>query len=159
MRKFLNVFTVLVLILVIGFFVSCEENEEGEEGEIVQPETTKDLSFLGTDTDLGTDTAGYSVIISSDEKFTITEWDTLCNKVVEAIIRASEKGDTEKRGLSYIFYAPNKSKIILLKSGFKNAEKNGVNENGAEGVIIYLNINTIDTVDILEEHIKPLYGW
>jgi hypothetical protein len=101
----------------------------------VQADTPKDLSF-GTNC---------KVTISSTEKFTTAEWNTLCNSVVAAI----ENGYKNNTGINALRFearfaeSENTSIKILSNSTTYNCEvKAGDNT-------IYLKMSAIDTVDFL----------
>jgi ABC-type glycerol-3-phosphate transport system substrate-binding protein len=99
----------------------------------VQPATTRILSFG----------INCKVTIKSDDLFTNTEWNTLCNKVVSAIEREYTKvnGTIDQIRFEGVF-------ATNISINLSTSASNDCTVNAGDTTNIYLKISAIDTVNL-----------
>jgi len=130
-----NKIGIIALLAIITLaLIACKEDEPPPPQAQKQPDTVRSLSF-GTDC---------KVTIKSDDLFTTDEWNTLCDKVVAAIMRGynSDYMDFLNKPIFENTFGNFDISTVLLKSANYDIE---VKEDNF--TTIYLKTSTIDTID------------
>ena len=124
----------MALIAIMGIaLIGCGGNDDSpQEKPKKQPDTLRTLTF-GTDC---------KVTISSDDKFTASEWNTLCDNVVTAI---NSKSSTGIESFSTIF-ASNQNATVVLGNNFTHNWE----VKSSEFRTVYIKTTSINTVNFTE---------
>jgi hypothetical protein len=144
----------LVAIITISLMATACKDGDEEEPTVRSSGTERPLTF-GT---------GCKVTIKSDDKFTDDDWNTLCNKVVDAIMRGySGLGTSEKNDIVTMF-ASGQAKVVLendlgnsweVKSGeiktmhIKTGSINTVDLSGGSGALMCMNYGVAQVGKVL----------
>jgi hypothetical protein len=138
-NKLITALALLAIITLSLMATACKDDPPKEDPKKVQPDTTRPLTF--TDTPNVTPPPTYSVTITSLDKFTDTEWNTLCDKVVDKIKQACITGGTSAKA---VVESSQNTKVVLGNNFTYNWEiKTG------EYRTMYIKTSSIDTVDFI----------
>jgi hypothetical protein len=140
-NKLTTVMAVIAAIVALSLMATACKDGDEEEPTVRSSGTTIPLTF--TDAPNVTPPPTYSVTITSLDKFTDTEWNTLCDKVVAKIEDEYVRGNNFGNKLTFegVFAATKNTAIVLSNSAAYKCEVK------ANDQTIYLKTSAIDTVD------------
>jgi hypothetical protein len=142
-RKHFIVMAFVAILVFIFAIIGCKQDVSPVSGDIprVQVPTPRALSF-GTNC---------KVIIKSDDLFTNAEWNTLCDKVVEAI---NGKYSSAPGSFPTIFASDQNATVVLGNNFTHNWEV-----KNSEFRTAYIKTTSISTVNFTEiiEHMEANY--
>jgi hypothetical protein len=122
----------IAMAIIVTTIIGCKQDVPAADTPKVQPATPRTLSF-GTNC---------KVTITSNDLFTTAEWNTLCDKVVSAIVRGYGSGTA---GFTTVFAEAQNTKVVLGNNFTYNWEV-----KAGELRTVYIKTASIDIVDITE---------
>jgi len=111
-----NLWIIALVAIITIAIIGCKDEPEVEQPQ-KQPDTPRSLSFGTAETPVEC-----TVTIKSDDQFTATEWKTLCDKVVAAIMRGYNSAGGMAKGGITTYFTNNTVSAVLSKSATYDVE-------------------------------------